>query len=63
MDKIMAKVKITQLRSIINRPKSQKDTITALGLRGINKSVEKEVTPQIQGMINKIQHLVKVEEL
>jgi len=59
----MAKVKITQLRSIINRPKSQKDTITALGLRGINKSVEKEVTPQIQGMINKIQHLVKVEEL
>ena len=59
----MAKVKITQLRSIINRPKSQKDTIAALGLRGINKSVEKEVTPQIQGMINKIQHLVKVEEL
>jgi large subunit ribosomal protein L30 len=37
--------------------------MTALGLRGIDKSVEKDVNPQIQGMINKIQHLVKVEEL
>jgi large subunit ribosomal protein L30 len=59
----MAKVKITQVRSTINRPRSQKDTMTALGLRGIDKSVEKDVNPQIQGMINKIQHLVKVEEL
>jgi large subunit ribosomal protein L30 len=63
MDRVMAKVKITQVRSIINRPRSQKDTMTALGLRGIDKSVEKDVNPQIQGMINKIQHLVKVEEL
>lgn len=59
----MAKVKITQVRSTINRPRSQKDTMTALGLRGIDKSVEKDINPQIQGMINKIQHLVKVEEL
>ena len=59
----MAKVKITQVRSTINRPRSQKDTMAALGLRGIDKSVEKDVNPQIQGMINKIQHLVKVEEL
>lgn len=59
----MAKVKITQVRSTINRPRKQKDTMAALGLRGIDKSVEKDVNPQIQGMINKIQHLVKVEEL
>ena len=59
----MAKVRITQVRSTINRPRKQKDTMTALGLRGIDNSVEKDVNPQIQGMINKIQHLVKVEEL
>lgn len=59
----MGKVKITQTRSIIKRPQDQKDTMIALGLRGINKSVEKVNTPQIAGMINKVSHLIKVEEI
>ena len=63
MAKQMTKVKITQVRSIISRPKRQKLTIQALGLGKINRSVEVENTPQIQGMINKVSHLVSVEEL
>ena len=59
----MAKVKITQVRSLISRPESQRRTIKALGLGRINRSVEKELTPQIAGMINKVNHLVKVTEL
>lgn len=59
----MAKVKITQVRSVIDRPKNQKLTIKALGLGKINKSVEVEATPQIKGMINKVSHLVTVTEL
>lgn len=59
----MAKIKITQIRSIIKRPKNQKATITALGLGKINKSVEKENTPQLQGMISKVSHLVKVQDV
>ena len=57
----MAKVIITQRKSTINRPKDQKLTIKALGLGKLHRSVEKELTPQIQGMINKISHLVTVE--
>ncbi|WP_420581847.1 50S ribosomal protein L30 [Reichenbachiella sp.] len=57
----MAKVVITQKRSVINRPNDQKLTIKALGLGKINRSVEKEMTPQIAGMIKKINHLVSVE--
>lgn len=57
----MAKVVITQRRSVINRPKDQKLTIKALGLGRINKSVEKEFTPQIEGMVRKVSHLVSVE--
>ena len=53
----MAKVKVTQIKSIIDRPKRQKDTMVALGLRRINHSVIKEVTPQIMGMIAKVAHL------
>ena len=56
----MAKVIITQTKSTINRPKDQKLTIKALGLGKMNRSVEKELTPQIQGMINKVGHLVSV---
>lgn len=56
------KIKITQIRSIIDRPKKQKLTIEALGLGRPNYSVEHNDTPQIRGMINKVQHLVKVEE-
>lgn len=59
----MTKVKITQVRSVIDRPKDQKLTIKALGLGKINKSVEVEATPQIKGMINKVSHLVTVTEL
>ncbi len=59
----MGKVKITQVRSLIKRPKNQKLTIQALGLGRINKSVEVEKTPQIAGMINKVNHLVTVTEL
>jgi large subunit ribosomal protein L30 len=63
MVKNMAKIKITQRRSVINRPRNQKLTIKALGLGKINKSVEVEATPQIKGMIRKVNHLVTVTEL
>ncbi|MFY0606316.1 MAG: 50S ribosomal protein L30 [Cyclobacteriaceae bacterium] len=59
----MAKVLITQTRSIIKRPERQKRTIEALGLGKINRSVEKELNPQISGMISKVQHLIDVKEL
>ncbi|HHJ50062.1 MAG TPA: 50S ribosomal protein L30 [Phaeodactylibacter sp.] len=58
----MAKIKITQVRSTIDRPKDQKATMEALGLRKMNQTVEHEATPQILGMVAKVAHLVKVEE-
>jgi large subunit ribosomal protein L30 len=57
----MSKVKVTQVRSTIKRPEVQKRTIKALGLGKINKSVEVELNPAIQGMIDSVGHLVKVE--
>jgi large subunit ribosomal protein L30 len=54
-------IKITQVRSTIDRPLVQKRTIKALGLGKINKTVEKKDTPQIRGMIEKVKHLVKFE--
>jgi large subunit ribosomal protein L30 len=59
----MAKVKISQVRSTIGRPERQKRTIEALGLGKINRTVEVELTPSIQGMINKVSHLVSVTEV
>jgi large subunit ribosomal protein L30 len=59
----MSKIKITQVRSTIDRPKRQKDTIKALGLGKISKSVEVEATPQILGMVRKVAHLVTTTEL
>jgi large subunit ribosomal protein L30 len=59
----MAKVRITQTKSTIDRPKNQKLTIKALGLGKINRSVEVENTPQIAGMVEKIKHLVTVNEI
>lgn len=59
----MAKIKITQYKSVIDRPISQKLTIKALGLGKIDKSVEVELTPSIQGMVNKVSHLVVVTHL
>ena len=52
----------TQVRSAINRPKRQKLTLQALGLKKLNNPVEHEATPQILGMVRKVSHLVKVEE-
>lgn len=59
----MSKVQITQVKSTIDRPERQKRTIQALGLGKINRTVEHELTPQIAGMINKVNHLVSVKEL
>lgn len=59
----MAKVQITQTKSTIDRPERQKRTIKALGLGKINRTVEHDLTPQIAGMINKVNHLVSVKEL
>lgn len=56
----MATIKIKQVRSAIKRPANQKATIIALGFRKLNQVIEKEATPQILGMIKKIQHLIKV---
>ncbi|WP_188763507.1 50S ribosomal protein L30 [Emticicia aquatilis] len=58
----MAKVKITQVRSTIGRPEVQKRTIAALGLGKINRTVEKELNPAVQGMINAVNHLLVVEQ-
>jgi large subunit ribosomal protein L30 len=59
----MAKIKITQIKSGIDRSERQKQTLIALGLKKMNASREVEATPQILGMVNKVSHLVKVEEL
>ena len=59
----MAKVRITLVKSKIGSPERQKRTLQALGLRKINASVEVEPTPQILGMVRKVNHLVKVEEI
>jgi len=56
----MSKIKIKQIRSRIGRPKDQKRTLDALGLRKLHQIVEHNLTPQIQGMLNKINHLVKI---
>ena len=57
----MAKVKLTQVKSIIERPKKQKLTMQALGLTKIGRSVEVESNPAIEGMIRKVKHLIRVE--
>lgn len=59
----MVKIKVTQTRSVIDRPKTQKLTIEALGLGRPNWEVVHNDTPQIRGMIRKVAHLVKVEEI
>ena len=58
----MKKVKITLVKSPIDRPERQKLTLRALGLNRTNSATELEATPQILGMIRKVEHLVKVEE-
>jgi large subunit ribosomal protein L30 len=59
----MKKIKITQVKSGIDRSERQKQTLVALGLKKMHASKEVEATPQILGMVNKVAHLVKVEEL
>lgn len=59
----MAKIKITQIKSGIDRSERQKLTLKALGLKKLNSTKEVEATPQILGMVEKVSHLVKVEEL
>ena len=56
----MATIKIKQVKSRINCPETKKRTLDALGLRKMNQVVEKENTPAILGMVNKVHHLVKV---
>ncbi len=57
----MAKIKITKLKSAINRTQRQKRTLEALGLKKIGQVVEHDDTPNILGMVNKVKHLVSIE--
>ena len=59
----MTKIKITQIKSVIDRTERQKRTIEALGLKKINHSVEVEATAAIIGMVRKVNHLVAVENI
>jgi large subunit ribosomal protein L30 len=58
-----AKLKVTQIRSVIGRPQDQRATVRALGLKRINDTVEHADNPVIRGMVFKVRHLVEVEEL
>ena len=59
----MAKIRIKQVKSNIGSTKRQKLTLAALGLKKISATVEHEATPQIKGMVEKVHHLVTVEEI
>jgi large subunit ribosomal protein L30 len=59
----MAKIKITQIKSVIDRSERQKRTIEALGLKRINHSIEVEANAAIIGMVRKVNHLVAVESI
>jgi len=59
----MAKIKVTQIKSKIGQPESQKRILKALGITKMHQTVEHDDTPQIMGMVNKLKHLVKVEKL
>ena len=59
----MTRLKVTQTRSVIRRPQDQKDTVRRLGLHRIRDSVIKEDRPEIRGMLVKVRHLVRVEEV
>ena len=60
---MMEQVKITLTRSLIGYPKDQRATVKALGLTKIRSSVVKEDSPALRGMIHKVEHMVKVEEV
>lgn len=58
----MAKVKITQIKSKIGSTKRQRATLDTLGLRRINHTIEREITPEVMGLVEKVRHLVKIEQ-
>lgn len=58
----MAKIKLTLVKSTIDRPRDQKDTVKALGFRKMHQTVEKEENPALLGMVNKVAHLLKIEK-
>jgi large subunit ribosomal protein L30 len=58
----MATIKIKQVKSAINRPKDQKRTIEALGFKKLNQVIEKETSPQVMGMIDKVAHMLEIVE-
>ena len=57
------KIIVTQVKSAINKPKDQKAILKSLGCKKLNRPVEKTASPEIMGMIAKVNHLVKVEEV
>ncbi len=59
----MSKIKVTQIKSGIDRSERQKRTLRALGLRKMHSTVEVEATPQVLGMVQAVHHLVKVQEV
>lgn len=59
----MSQLKVTQRRSVIGRPKDQKDTVRRLGLHRVGDSIVKEDRPDVRGMIAKVRHIVDVEEV
>ncbi|MCD4773987.1 MAG: 50S ribosomal protein L30 [Bacteroidales bacterium] len=59
----MKKLRITQIKSGIDKPERQKRTLQALGFKRIHHTLEVEATPQVEGMIKKVIHLLKVEEV
>ncbi len=59
----MAKISVTQFKSAIGASKAQKRILKALGLKKLNRPVEHEARPEILGMVNKLRHLVKIEEI
>lgn len=59
----MKKIKIKQVKSAIDRPEKQKRTLRALGITKMHQEVELEATPQVEGMVNKIKHLLSIEEV
>jgi len=60
---LLTNIKIKLVKSVIGRPADQRITVRTLGLKKLNHSVIREDTPQVRGMINKVKHLLKVEEV
>ena len=59
----MGKIKVTQVKSAIKRTARQKKTLEALGIRKLHQTIEVEATPQVMGMVQKVSHLVEIEEV